>query len=55
MKTLKHPNVIRAFEVPVELNDPKSKLPVLAMEYCSGGDLRAVSFIAEEIEAGGPL
>uniref|UniRef100_A0A8C7QR10 Inhibitor of nuclear factor kappa-B kinase subunit alpha n=1 Tax=Oncorhynchus mykiss TaxID=8022 RepID=A0A8C7QR10_ONCMY len=41
MKKLSHDNVVRAREVPVEmsfiaLND----LPLLAMEYCSRGDLR---------------
>lgn len=43
MKTLKHPNVVRAFDVPEQLKVHSSNLPVLAMEYCSGGDLRTVS------------
>ncbi|XP_065152805.1 inhibitor of nuclear factor kappa-B kinase subunit alpha [Paramisgurnus dabryanus] len=43
MKKLKHPNVVTAKDVPEEmmhiaLND----LPLLAMEYCSKGDLRKV-------------
>ncbi|XP_071829442.1 inhibitor of nuclear factor kappa-B kinase subunit beta-like [Apostichopus japonicus] len=42
MKTLKHPNVVRAFDVPEQLKVHSSNLPVLAMEYCSGGDLRTV-------------
>nr|QKE45424.1 inhibitor of nuclear factor kappa B kinase subunit beta [Holothuria leucospilota] len=42
MKTLKHPNIVRAFEVPEQLQDSSNQLPVLAMEYCEGGDLRRV-------------
>ena len=45
MLRLDHPNVIQALEVPTallavqEAHDP----PMLAMEYCSEGDLRNVS------------
>ncbi|XP_078319526.1 inhibitor of nuclear factor kappa-B kinase subunit alpha-like [Crassostrea virginica] len=42
MKRLNHPNVIAAKEVPPELNVTDGELPLLAMEFCSGGDLRRV-------------
>ena len=42
MKRLNHPNVIAAKEVPSELNVTDGELPLLAMEFCSGGDLRRV-------------
>ncbi|CAM9593235.1 unnamed protein product [Lampetra fluviatilis] len=44
MKRLNHPNVVSAREVPEEMEKalgPRD-LPLLAMEYCSGGDLRKV-------------
>ncbi|XP_057268327.1 inhibitor of nuclear factor kappa-B kinase subunit alpha isoform X3 [Pezoporus wallicus] len=37
---LSHPNVVRACEVPEEMNFLVNDVPLLAMEYCSGGDLR---------------
>ncbi|XP_010568433.1 PREDICTED: inhibitor of nuclear factor kappa-B kinase subunit alpha isoform X5 [Haliaeetus leucocephalus] len=37
---LNHPNVVRACEVPEEMNFLVNDVPLLAMEYCSGGDLR---------------
>ncbi|PVD39154.1 hypothetical protein C0Q70_01782 [Pomacea canaliculata] len=40
MKRLHHDNVVVALEVPPELNVSKDELPLLAMEYCSRGDLR---------------
>ncbi|XP_053164761.1 inhibitor of nuclear factor kappa-B kinase subunit alpha isoform X2 [Hemicordylus capensis] len=40
MKKLNHPNVVKAYEVPEEINFPVNDVPLLAMEYCSGGDLR---------------
>ncbi|XP_041347272.1 inhibitor of nuclear factor kappa-B kinase subunit alpha-like, partial [Gigantopelta aegis] len=40
MKRLQHDNVITALNVPPELDVPRDTMPVLAMEYCSGGDLR---------------
>ncbi|KAM6347289.1 inhibitor of nuclear factor kappa-B kinase subunit alpha isoform 5-T6 [Alca torda] len=40
MKKLNHPNVVRACEVPEEMNFLVNDVPLLAMEYCSGGDLR---------------
>ncbi|XP_021344134.1 inhibitor of nuclear factor kappa-B kinase subunit beta-like, partial [Mizuhopecten yessoensis] len=40
MKRLDHPNVISAREVPPALDVKENELPLLAMEYCSGGDLR---------------
>jgi serine/threonine protein kinase len=42
MKRLNHPNVIAAKDVPAVLNVSAGELPLLAMEYCSGGDLRKV-------------
>lgn len=43
MKKLDHSNVIGARDVPAELDVGPDDLPLLAMEYCSGGDLRKVS------------
>uniref|UniRef100_A0A8C4KAN3 Inhibitor of nuclear factor kappa-B kinase subunit alpha n=1 Tax=Dromaius novaehollandiae TaxID=8790 RepID=A0A8C4KAN3_DRONO len=40
MKKLNHPNVVKACEVPEEMNFLVNDVPLLAMEYCSGGDLR---------------
>ncbi|NWH56062.1 IKKA kinase, partial [Geococcyx californianus] len=40
MKKLSHPNVVKACEVPEEMNFLVNDVPLLAMEYCSGGDLR---------------
>nr|ASE55486.1 inhibitor of nuclear factor kappa-B kinase [Cyclina sinensis] len=42
MRRLEHENVIVALEVPEELNVRANELPLLAMEYCSGGDLRRI-------------
>ncbi|XP_053730954.1 inhibitor of nuclear factor kappa-B kinase subunit alpha-like [Synchiropus splendidus] len=43
MQKLKHVNVVQATEVPEELNSiALNDLPLLAMEYCSKGDLRKV-------------
>lgn len=42
MKRLDHANVIRALDVPPELDVNEDQLPLLAMEYCAGGDLRKV-------------
>ncbi|XP_078319529.1 inhibitor of nuclear factor kappa-B kinase subunit alpha-like [Crassostrea virginica] len=42
MQRLNHPNVIAAKDVPPELNVMAGELPLLAMEYCSKGDLRKV-------------
>ena len=42
MKRLNHENVVKAMEVPAELVNKNDHLPLLAMEYCSGGDLRKV-------------
>lgn len=42
MGRLEHENVIAALEVPKPLDVHKHELPLLAMEYCSGGDLRKV-------------
>lgn len=40
---LKHGNVVQAREVPEELTSISiNDLPLLAMEYCSKGDLRKV-------------
>ena len=43
MKRLNHDNVILALEVPEELSEGPEEFPLLAMEYCSKGDLRRVS------------
>nr|KAF6455381.1 component of inhibitor of nuclear factor kappa B kinase complex [Rousettus aegyptiacus] len=40
MKKLNHSNVVKACDVPEELNFLINDVPLLAMEYCSGGDLR---------------
>ncbi|XP_075697962.1 inhibitor of nuclear factor kappa-B kinase subunit alpha isoform X1 [Rhinoderma darwinii] len=40
MKRLNHPNVVKACEVPPEMDFMVNSVPHLAMEYCSGGDLR---------------
>ena len=42
MKRLHHPNLVAAIEVPPPLNVSVNELPLLAMEFCSGGDLRKV-------------
>ena len=42
MRRLDCPNVVKAVDVPTILDSPKSDLPILGMEYCSGGDLRRV-------------
>ena len=42
---LSHVNVVEAREVPVELSSiGLNDLPLLAMEYCSKGDLRKVGY-----------
>ncbi|KAM4703312.1 inhibitor of nuclear factor kappa-B kinase subunit alpha [Rhinophrynus dorsalis] len=40
MKRLNHPNVVKACEVPPEMDFLVNDVPHLAMEYCAGGDLR---------------
>ncbi|XP_069096934.1 inhibitor of nuclear factor kappa-B kinase subunit alpha-like [Pleurodeles waltl] len=40
MGKLNHPNVVKACSVPEEMNFLVNDVPLLAMEYCSGGDLR---------------
>ncbi|CAG0882484.1 unnamed protein product [Cyprideis torosa] len=40
MLRLTHPNVVACSEVPTELEELETDLPLLCMEYCSGGDLR---------------
>ena len=42
MRRLDCPNVVRALDVPQVLDSTKPDLPILGMEYCSGGDLRRV-------------
>ncbi len=42
MRRLDCPNVVKAIEVPQVLDSPKTDLPILGMEFCSGGDLRRV-------------
>ncbi|XP_044791254.1 inhibitor of nuclear factor kappa-B kinase subunit alpha isoform X3 [Bubalus bubalis] len=42
MKKLNHANVVKACDVPEELNFLINDVPLLAMEYCSGGDLRKI-------------
>ena len=41
MKRLNHPNVVAARDVPEGMQKlAPNDLPLLAMEYCQGGDLR---------------
>uniref|UniRef100_A0A6A7FWJ5 IkappaB kinase n=2 Tax=Hirondellea gigas TaxID=1518452 RepID=A0A6A7FWJ5_9CRUS len=42
MLRLEHPCVVSCFPVPAELEGAAGDLPMLSMEYCSGGDLRRV-------------
>ncbi|KAJ7381068.1 hypothetical protein OS493_004666 [Desmophyllum pertusum] len=42
MKRLNHPNLVSAKDVPPPLGVSDDELPLLAMEFCSGGDLRKV-------------
>ncbi|XP_045212416.2 inhibitor of nuclear factor kappa-B kinase subunit alpha-like [Mercenaria mercenaria] len=42
MQRLEHDNVISAMNVPTVLDVKPTELPLLAMEYCSGGDLRRI-------------
>ena len=42
MLRLSHPNVVAAMDLPRVLLRPDDELPPMAMEYCSGGDLRKV-------------
>lgn len=44
---LNHSNVVKACDVPEELNFLINDVPLLAMEYCSGGDLRKVVWMFE--------
>lgn len=44
MKRLDHPNLVSARDVPSPLDVKDDELPLLAMEFCSGGDLRKVKF-----------
>lgn len=43
MSRLNHPNVVMGIPVPPELDVPATEMPLLAMEYCSNGDLRKVN------------
>ena len=43
MNKLNHPAVIKCFPVPAELLSQSTDLPMICMEYCSGGDLRKAS------------
>ena len=48
MLEMDHPNVVRALPVPTQLQlQDADLLPLLAMEFCSGGDLRQVLFKPE--------
>ncbi|XP_054261120.1 inhibitor of nuclear factor kappa-B kinase subunit alpha [Macrosteles quadrilineatus] len=42
MQRLSHSNVVRAIPVPSDLLGLASELPLLCMEFCSGGDLRQI-------------
>ena len=44
MKRLDHTNLVSAKDVPAPLDVSDDELPLLAMEFCSGGDLRKVSY-----------
>ena len=46
MKKLNHPNVVKGLAVPKPLDvKGTTELPLLAMEYCDGGNLRQVKFM----------
>lgn len=46
LSRLNHPNVVAARDVPEGMqNLAPNDLPLLAMEYCQGGDLRRVSLL----------
>lgn len=45
MHRLSHPNMVRAVPLPDELQCLTSDMPLLCMEFCSGGDLRQVSIV----------
>ncbi|CAL1614924.1 unnamed protein product [Knipowitschia caucasica] len=49
MKRLDHPNVVSAREVPEGMEDLLviNQLPLLAMEFCQGGDLRKHLYVPE--------
>ena len=49
MKRLNHPNLVSAKDVPPPLDVADDELPLLAMEFCSGGDLRKVNFQFTEL------
>ena len=53
MKRLNHDNVVVALDVPGELDVGREELPLLAMEYCSKGDLRKVCLLAGEYHGQG--
>ena len=42
MKSLKSENVVKALDLPEAFQSLKVDAPILAMEFCSGGDLRKV-------------
>ena len=46
MKRLNHDNVVVALDVPreLEITVGSQDMPLLAMEYCSKGDLRKVTY-----------
>ena len=52
MKRLNHPNLVSAKDVPPPLDVADDELPLLAMEFCSGGDLRKVNFQFTEFLGG---
>lgn len=46
LSRLNHPNVVAARDVPEGMQSlAPNDLPLLAMEYCQGGDLRRVSLL----------
>lgn len=45
-----HANIVKAYDVPEELNFLINDVPLLAMEYCSGGDLRKVVWMFRDTE-----
>ncbi|XP_034993605.1 inhibitor of nuclear factor kappa-B kinase subunit alpha [Zootoca vivipara] len=47
MKKLNHPNIVKACEVPDEMNFLVNDVPLLAMEYCCKGDLRKLLNLPE--------
>lgn len=44
MSRINHDNIVRALPTPAQFIPQANEPPALIMEYCSGGDLRNVSY-----------